>query len=126
MFLVVDCSFAYNAILRRPTLNSWNAVTSTYHLMIKFPTEYRVGEVRRDQVAARECYIAMLEMDNHVQTITLKTSERWQSPLKDLKRFFLTTPGQMNNKDWHPHQPNGPPSTHDLSQRESGCICLEP
>ena len=126
MFLVVDCSFAYNAILRRPTLNSWKAVTSTYHLMIKFPTEYRVGEVRRDQVAARECYIAMLEMDNHVQTITLKTSERWQSPLKDLKRFFLTTPGQMNNKDWHPHQPNGPPSTHDLSQRESGCICLEP
>ena len=126
MFLVVDCSFAYNAILRRPTLNSWNAVTSTYHLMIKFPTEYRVGEVRRDQVAARKCYIAMLEMDNHVQTITLKTSERWQSPLKDLKRFFLTTPGQMNNKDWHPHQPNGPPSTHDLSQRESGCICLEP
>ena len=126
MFLVVDCSFAYNAILRRPTLNSWKAVTSTYHLMIKFPTEYRVGEVRRDQVVARECYIAMLEMDDHVQTITLKTSERWQSPLKDLKRFCLTTPGQMNNKDWHPHQPNGPPSTHDLSQRESGCICLEP
>ena len=35
-FLVVDCSFAYNAILGRPTLNSWKAVTSTYHLMIKF------------------------------------------------------------------------------------------
>ena len=29
--LVVDCSFAYNAILGRPTLNSWKAVTSTYH-----------------------------------------------------------------------------------------------
>ena len=98
MFLVVDYSFAYNAILRRPTLNSWNAVTSTYHLMIKFPTEYRVGEVRRDQVAARKCYIAMLEMDNHVQTITLNTSERWQSPLKDLKRFFLTTPGQIRQQ----------------------------
>ena len=28
--------------------------------MIKFPTEYEVGEVRGDQVAARECYIAML------------------------------------------------------------------
>ena len=44
-FLVVDCSSAYNAILRRPTLNSWKAVTSTYHLMIKFPTVYRVGEL---------------------------------------------------------------------------------
>ena len=30
-FLVVDCSSAYNAILGRPTLNSWKAVTSTYH-----------------------------------------------------------------------------------------------
>ena len=26
-FLVVDCSFAYNAILGRPTLNSWKAVS---------------------------------------------------------------------------------------------------
>ena len=42
-FLVVDCSFAYNAILGRPTLNSWKAATSTYHLMIKFPTKYGVG-----------------------------------------------------------------------------------
>ena len=44
-FLVVDCSSAYNAILGRPTLNSWKAVTSTYHLMIKFPTDYGVGEL---------------------------------------------------------------------------------
>ena len=48
MFLVVDCSSAFNAILRRPTLNSWKVVTSTYHLMIKFPIEYGVGEVRGD------------------------------------------------------------------------------
>ena len=36
-FLMVDCSSAYNGILGRPTLNSWKAATSTYHLMIKFP-----------------------------------------------------------------------------------------
>ena len=41
-FLVVDCSSAYNGILGRPTLNSWKAATSTYHLMIKFPTEYGI------------------------------------------------------------------------------------
>ena len=51
-FLVVDCSSAYNAILERPTLNSWKAVTSTYHLMIKFPTDYEVGELRGNQMAA--------------------------------------------------------------------------
>ena len=65
-FLVVDCSSAYNAIPGRPTLNSRNAVTSTYHLMIKFPTEYEVEKVCRDQVAARKCYIVMLEMDDHL------------------------------------------------------------
>ena len=45
-FLVVDCLSTYNAILGGPTLNSWKAVTSTYHLMIKFPTDYGVGELR--------------------------------------------------------------------------------
>ena len=33
--------------------------------MIKFSTEYEVGEVRVDQVAVRKCYIAMLEMNDH-------------------------------------------------------------
>ena len=71
-FLVVDCLSVYNAILGRPTLNSWKAVTSTYHLMIKFPTKYGIGEVRGDQVAARECYIAMLEMNDHQQTMCIE------------------------------------------------------
>ena len=71
-FLVVDCSSAYNAIIGQPTLNSWKAITLTYHLMIKFPMEYGVGELRGDQVAARECYIAMLEMDDHLQTLSIE------------------------------------------------------
>ena len=63
-FLEVDYSSTYNAILKRPTLNSWKAVTSTYHLMIKFPTDYGVGELRGNQVAVREYYIAMLEIED--------------------------------------------------------------
>ena len=74
-FLVVDCSSAYNGILGRPTLNLWKAATSTYHLMIKFPTEYGIGELQGDQVAARECYIAMLEMEDHQQTMCI--GEQW-------------------------------------------------
>ena len=65
-FLVVDCSSAYNAIIGRPTHTAWRAATSTYHLLVKFPTEYRIGEVRGDQMAAHECYIIMLEMDDHL------------------------------------------------------------
>ena len=48
MFLVVDCSSAYNGNLGRPTLNSWKAATLTYHLMIKFLTKYGIGELRGD------------------------------------------------------------------------------
>ena len=75
-FLVVDCSSAYNAILRRPTLNSWKAVTSTYHLMIKFPTDYGVGELQENQVAAWECYIAMIEMEDQQQTMCIREESR--------------------------------------------------
>ena len=74
-FLVIDCLFAYNAILVRPTLNSWKAVTSTYHLMIKFPTVYGVEEVRRDLVATHKSFVAMLEIDDHLQTICVE--EQW-------------------------------------------------
>ena len=40
--------------------------------MIKFPIEYGVGEVRGDQVAARKCYIAMLEMDDYLQVMNIE------------------------------------------------------
>ena len=47
-FLVVDCSSSYNVIIGRPTLNSWKAITSTYHLSVKFPTEYGIGQAQGD------------------------------------------------------------------------------
>ena len=65
-FLIVDYSSSYNAIIGRPILNSLKAITSTYHLSIKFLTEYGVGQVQGDQLAAREYYLAMLVMDEQV------------------------------------------------------------
>ena len=47
-------------------------MTSTYHLSVKFPTEYGVGQVQGDQLAARECYLAMLSMDEHMQTMGIE------------------------------------------------------
>ena len=88
MFLVVDCSSAYNTILGCPTLNSWKVVTSTYHLMIKFPTEYGVGEVRGDQVATRKCYIAMLEMDDHLQTMCIEEQRTVAEPVEGLEEVL--------------------------------------
>ena len=57
--------------------------------MIKFPTEYGVGEVHGDQVAARECYIAMLEMDNHLQTISIEEQQTVAEPVEGLEKILL-------------------------------------
>ena len=55
-FIVVDTLFAYNAILGRPFLSGIRGVLSIYHNVLKFPVGTRVGEVRGDQQAARNCY----------------------------------------------------------------------
>ena len=57
--------------------------------MIKFLTEYRVGEVRGDQVAARECYIAMLEMDDHLQAISIEEQRTVAEPIEGLEKILL-------------------------------------
>ena len=88
-FLVVDCSSAYSAILRRPILNSWKAVTLTYHLMIKFPADYGVGELQENQVAARECYIAMIEMEDQQQTMCIREQRAIAEPVEELKEVNL-------------------------------------
>ncbi|XP_065633417.1 uncharacterized protein LOC136069139 [Quercus suber] len=88
-FLVVDCSSAYNGILGRPTLNSWKVTTSTYHLMIKFPTDYRIRELRGDQMTACECYIAMLEMENHQQTMCIEEQQTIAEPIEELEEMVL-------------------------------------
>ena len=69
-FLVVNCPSSYNVIIGRPTLNRWKAATSTYCLNVKFPTDNGVGEVRRDQILAKECYHAVLATnENHTWII---------------------------------------------------------
>ena len=88
-FLVVNCSSAYNGILERPTLNSWKAATSTYHLMIKFPTEYGIWELRGDQMAARKCYIAMLEVEDHQQTMCIGEQWTMAEPVEELEEITL-------------------------------------
>ena len=88
-FLVVDCSSTYNAILERPTLNSWKAVTLTYHLMIKFPTDYEIGELHGSQMAARECYVAMMEMEDQVQALSIEKHRTVTEPVEELEEIPL-------------------------------------
>ena len=57
--------------------------------MIKFPTEYGIGELRGDQVAARECYVAMLEMEDHQQTMCIKEQRTLAKPVEELEEIIL-------------------------------------
>jgi len=50
--------------------------------MIKFPIDYGVGELRENQVAARECYIAMLEMDDHQHTLCINEQRAIVEPVE--------------------------------------------
>ena len=57
--------------------------------MIKFPIEYGVGKVCGNQVAARECYIAMLEMDDHIQTMSIEEQRMVAEPVEELEEILL-------------------------------------
>ena len=80
--------------------------------MIKFPTEYGVGEVRGDQVAAREYYIVMLEMNDHQQTMCIE-EQRTAEPVEELEEVTLddSRPKQTTRvgmlEDQFLRQPNG-------------------
>ena len=57
--------------------------------MIKFPTVYRVREVHGNQVAARECYIVLLEMDDHLQTMSIEEQRTVAEPVEGLEEILL-------------------------------------
>ena len=54
-FLVIDQPSAFNVVLGRPSLRELKAITSIYHLLLKFPTPNGVGQVRGNQEEAKRC-----------------------------------------------------------------------
>ena len=60
-------------------------MTFTYHLSVKFPTDYGIGQVQGDHLDARECYLAMLAIDEHVQTMNIKERRVATEPTKVLE-----------------------------------------
>ena len=84
-FLIIDYLSLYNAINGRLTWNSWKAAMSTYHLFVKFPTEYGIGEVQGDQLATRECYLAMLAMDEQIQKMNIEERRMLAKPIEVLE-----------------------------------------
>ena len=57
--------------------------------MIKFPTDYGIRELRGDQVATYECYIAMLEMEDHQQTMCIEEQRTIAESVEELDEVTL-------------------------------------
>jgi hypothetical protein len=110
-FLVVNCLSAYNAIIGRPTLNKLRAVTSIYHLLLKFPTEHGIGEIRGDQIAARECYLTSLRSEGQNQTMTIEERKILVKPSEELDTIEL--------KDGHPEKTTKVGANLPLKMKES-------
>ena len=79
-FLIVEYPSVYNVILGRPVLNMFQAVTSTYQLMLKFLTEWGGGVLRADQEESKRCYATALrgKMERHenLQIILDRSEEK--------------------------------------------------
>lgn len=58
---------------------------STFHLSVKFLIEHDIGEVRGDHLAARECYLAMLAMDEQMQTMNIEEKRTVAEPIEELE-----------------------------------------
>ncbi|XP_057770697.1 uncharacterized protein LOC130990484 [Salvia miltiorrhiza] len=55
-FLVINTPSAFNVILGRPWIHDMEAVPSTYHQVIRFPTKWGIKEIRGEQKDSRACY----------------------------------------------------------------------
>ncbi|KAL5542183.1 hypothetical protein UlMin_009893 [Ulmus minor] len=93
-FVLIDCPSPYNAIIGRPTLNKIRAVTSTYHLLVKFPTVGGIGILLGDQTESREIYEAA-NRSAQVQGIKSSAKSRDETPTTNIPNEN----GSINNSE---------------------------
>ncbi|KFK21940.1 hypothetical protein AALP_AAs40902U000100 [Arabis alpina] len=63
-FQVLDCASAYNVIMGRPWIHDMEAVPSTFHQVLKFPTPWGTQEIKGEQEYSRSCYQTTLKGRN--------------------------------------------------------------
>ncbi|KAL0378899.1 UNVERIFIED_CONTAM: hypothetical protein Sradi_3195400 [Sesamum radiatum] len=94
-FLVVDMPSAYNLIFGRPTLNVFQAIISTYHVMLKFLVGNKIGEIQRDHYTARKFYVEAKKNSMHKMEVDTPSPEDHESlPAQEAQRCVTPTPVQ--------------------------------
>ena len=59
-FIVIDAYSPYTAIVARPWLHTLEAVSSTLHRKVKYPSEGQIEEILGDQVLAWQCIVVAI------------------------------------------------------------------
>ncbi|XP_028081030.1 uncharacterized protein LOC114282529 [Camellia sinensis] len=59
-FPVVKFPSPYNLIMDRTWLHAMKAILSTYHQLLRFPTQYGIEQIRGSQTSAKSCYMMAL------------------------------------------------------------------
>lgn len=116
-FLVVDAPSIYNAIIEQLTLNALQAITSTYHLTLKFLTPARVGVVHGNQVEACCCYALALkgQTNTHQETNVINNF--------NFTNYLLT--GELDNSLPYGSAPTSLPNSIVLVPIEVGLASAE-
>ena len=76
IFLIVKISSAYNAILGLSRLNALKTVVSTYHLLVRFPTNDGVRQMREDQVLARQYFLIVIKMKKSIEALSIEVPDQ--------------------------------------------------
>ena len=59
-FIVVDAYSPYTAIVAKPWLHTFGAVSSTLHQKVKYSSKGQIKEILGDQSLARQCLVAAI------------------------------------------------------------------
>ena len=70
-FLVIDQPLDFNAVLSRPSFRALKAITSIYHLLMKFPNPNGVGQVQGNQDEASKCYNQVVRNASRPQQVNI-------------------------------------------------------
>ena len=81
-FIVVDAFSPHTAIVTRPWLHTLQvvsstlqAVSSTLHQKVKYPSEGQIVEILGDQAVARQCMVAAIQHKPEAEPMTHKEKE---------------------------------------------------
>lgn len=74
-FIIVDAYSPYTAIVAKSWLHTLEAVSSTLHQKVKYPSKSQVKEILGDQSVARQCLVAAIQHKPEAESSAHKGKE---------------------------------------------------